>query len=181
MSTSYTPPATHHPKRCYCGRFGGGHIPGLRPPIKGDPACVGDAVKPHDAETCGACLAGATDGPPPDTARRAETGHGNYVVLSAQYQRNGGGGIGFFTGIVRALDGEMSGRVLQVTTLLSRDDGAVQYDQVPVFVTDPTNPTDPDGGFRGDNFVSVAWAVVDTVRDQWDDQIAELGARNPNR
>lgn len=118
---------------------------------------------------------------PPDTARRAQTGYGNYVVLSARYQRNGGGGIGFFTGLVRALDGEMAGRVLQVTTLLSRDHEAVQYDQVPVFVTDPTNPTDPDGGFRGDNFVDVAWAVVDTVGDQWDAQIAELGALNHNR
>lgn len=58
---TYTPPATWHPNRCYCGRFGGGHIPGLRAPIRGDKSCEGDRVRPHDESTCGACLAGATD------------------------------------------------------------------------------------------------------------------------
>lgn len=60
-SDAYTPPATWHPNRCFCGRFGGGHIPGLLAPIRGDKACEGDRVNPHDASTCGACLAGATD------------------------------------------------------------------------------------------------------------------------
>jgi hypothetical protein len=174
----YTPPATHHPRRCYCGRFAGGHIPGLLAPIASDPACVGDAVKPHDPETCGACLAGATDGPPPASARRADTGYGTYAVLSAQYHRNGSSGLGFFVGFVRGLDGEGAGRVLQVTTLLSRDSEATEYDAIPVFVTDPTDPTQK---FRGDNFVGVAWAVVDTVDDQWNARMAELAARNANR
>lgn len=177
----YTPPATWHPNRCYCGRFGGGHIPGLRAPIRGDKSCEGDQIRPHDPETCGACLAGATDGPPPASARRGDTGYGTFAVISAQYQRNGGGGIGFFTGLVRGLDGEYAGRVLQVTTLLSRDGEATQYDQIPVFVTDPTDPTNPGNKFRGDVFVDVAWAVVDTVDDQWNARMAELAARNANR
>lgn len=60
-SDAYTPPATWHPGRCYCGRFGGGHIPGLLAPIRSDKACEGDRVRPHDESSCGACLAGATD------------------------------------------------------------------------------------------------------------------------
>lgn len=177
-SDAYVPPATHHPRRCYCGQFAPGHAPGLLSRAGLAASCQGDAVEPHDPETCPACLAGATDGPPPATARRAETNYGTYVVLSAQYQRNGVGGLGFFTGLVRALDGEMVGRILQVTTLFSRDSEATEYDQIPVFVTDPTNLDDK---FRGDNFATVAWAVVDTVSDQWDARLAELEARNNNR
>lgn len=177
-STGYTPPATWHPNRCYCGRFGGGHIPGLRAPIRGDKACEGDAVRPHDASMCGACLAGATDGPPPATARHAATAYGNYAVVSAKYHRNGMGGIGFFVGTIHAIDGELAGRRLQLMTLLSRDSEATKYDAAPVFVTDPS---DPDAAFRGDNFVGIAWAVVDTVNDQWDARLAEMAARNANR
>lgn len=176
-SAGYTPPATWHPGRCFCGRFGGGHIPGLRAPIRGDKACEGDAVRPHDASTCGACLAGATDGPPPADARHAATPYGNYAVVSAKYHRNGQGGIGFFVGTIHAIDGELAGRRLQLMTLLSRDSEATEYDAVPVFVTDPS---DPDAAFRGDNFVGIAWAVVDTVHDQWDAHMAELEARNAN-
>jgi hypothetical protein len=177
-SAPYTPPATHHPRRCYCGQFAPGHAPGLLSRAGLAASCNGDAGQPHDPETCPACLAGATDGPPPASARRADTGYGTYAVLSAQYHRNGGGGIGFFVGFVRGLDGEGAGNVLQVTTLLSRDSEATEYDAIPVFVTDPT---DPDAKFRGDNFVGVAWAVVDTVNDQWDARMAELAARNANR
>lgn len=177
-SAGYTPPATWHPGRCYCGRFGGGHIPGLRAPIRGDKACEGDAVREHDPSTCGACLAGATDGPPPASARRASTPYGNYVVVSAKYHRNGQGGIGFFVGTIHAIDGELAGRRLQLMTLFSRDSEATKYDAVPVFVTDPS---DPDAAFRGDNFIGMAWAVVDTVNDQWDAQLAEMAARNAKR
>lgn len=60
-SAPYTPPATHHPRRCYCGQFGPGHAPGLisRGGLAG--SCNGDTAQPHDPETCPACLAGATD------------------------------------------------------------------------------------------------------------------------
>jgi hypothetical protein len=58
---SYSAPATWHPGRCYCGRFAGGHIPGLIAAIRADGSCEGDRVNPHDAATCGACLAGAID------------------------------------------------------------------------------------------------------------------------
>lgn len=177
---AYTPPATWHPNRCFCGRFGGGHIPGLRAPIASDPACVGDAVKPHDPETCGACLAGATDGPPPASARQAKTPWGTFAVVNAKYHRNGSSGIGFFVGTIYALDGEIAGRRLQLTTLLSRDSESTDYDGwgVPVFVVDPNNL---DETMRGDNLIAAAWAVVDTVRDQWDARMAELAARNANR
>lgn len=54
-------PATHHPRRCYCGRFAPGHAPGLVGRAAYDNSCAGDTSKPHDAATCPACLAGATD------------------------------------------------------------------------------------------------------------------------
>lgn len=97
---------------------------------------------------------------------------GAYEVLSASYQRNGGSGIGFFSGLVLVVDGEMTGRMLQVITLFSRDSEATEYDGVPVFVTDAAN--DLDLHFRGDNFVAVAWAIVDIVHEQWD---ADMAAR----
>lgn len=178
-SAPYTPPATWHPGRCYCAVFAGSHhVPGMRQVGLYGAVCKGDQVAPHDASTCPACLAGATDGPPPASARRAATGYGTYAVLSAEYHRNGVSGLGFFVGFVRGLDGEHAGRILQVTTLLSRDGEATEYDAIPVFVTDPTDPTQK---FRGDNFVDVAWAVVDTVDDQWEARMNELAARNANR
>jgi hypothetical protein len=65
---AYTPPATHHPKRCYCGQFAPGHAPGLLSRAGLAASCNGDTDTPHDASTCPACLAGATDGPAPDPA-----------------------------------------------------------------------------------------------------------------
>lgn len=56
---SYTPPRTYHPGRCYCGQFAPGHTPGLTP--RYGTACTGDTGVAHDASTCGACIAGATD------------------------------------------------------------------------------------------------------------------------
>ena len=58
---AYTPPATHHPKRCYCAQFAPGHAPGLLSRAGLAASCNGDADVPHDASTCPACLAGATD------------------------------------------------------------------------------------------------------------------------
>jgi len=58
-SDAYTPPATWHPGRCYCPKFAPGHIPGLEPRYGNE--CTGDTDVEHDASTCGACIAGATD------------------------------------------------------------------------------------------------------------------------
>jgi hypothetical protein len=53
---------TYHPGRCYCAVFAGGHhVPGMTQPGAYGTQCKGDRVAPHDASTCGACLAGATD------------------------------------------------------------------------------------------------------------------------
>jgi hypothetical protein len=61
-SDAYTPPATWHPGRCYCAVFAGAHhIPGMTQPGAYGTQCKGDRVAPHDASSCGACLAGATD------------------------------------------------------------------------------------------------------------------------
>lgn len=95
---------------------------------------------------------------------------GAYEVLSASYQRNGGGGIGFFTGLVLVVDGEGLGETLLITTLFSRDSEAEQYDGVPVFVTSADN--DLEQHFRGDNFIDAAWAIVDTVNEKWDVMLA---------
>lgn len=100
---------------------------------------------------------------------------GTYEVLSTSYQRNGGSGIGFFTGLVLVVDGEGKGQTLLITTLFSRDSEAPQYDGVPVFITSADN--DLEKHFRGDNFVEVAWAIVDTVNEQWDARLAALAAK----
>lgn len=62
-------PATVHPGRCYCPKFGPGHAPGLHGTWI---TCTGDQHLAHDAETCLACVAGATDAieaTPADMAR----------------------------------------------------------------------------------------------------------------
>lgn len=58
----YTPPATWHPGRCFCPKFAPGHTPGLESWGRGyDNECTGDTDVEHDASSCGACIAGATD------------------------------------------------------------------------------------------------------------------------
>jgi hypothetical protein len=96
--------------------------------------------------------------------------YGAYEVLSVSYQRNGSSGIGFFSGLVLVIDGEMTGQMLQVITLFSRDSEAVQYDGAPVFVTSADN--DLEQHFRGDNFIEVAWAIVDLMQEKWDVMLA---------
>lgn len=55
-------PPTYHPGRCYCAVFAGSHhVPGMRQVGAYGSVCKGDRVVPHDASTCPACLAGATD------------------------------------------------------------------------------------------------------------------------
>lgn len=58
-SVDYTPPATWHPGRCFCPKFAPGHTPGLEPRYGSE--CTGDTDVEHDASSCGACIAGATD------------------------------------------------------------------------------------------------------------------------
>lgn len=61
-SEAITPPPTYHPGRCYCAVFAGGHhVPGMRQVGAYGSVCKGDRVAPHDAATCRACIAGATD------------------------------------------------------------------------------------------------------------------------
>ena len=57
--SDYTAPTTHHPRRCYCPKFAPGHTPGLEPRYGNE--CTGDTDVEHDATSCPACLAGATD------------------------------------------------------------------------------------------------------------------------
>lgn len=95
---------------------------------------------------------------------------GAYEVLAASYQRNGSSGIGFFTGLVLVVDGEDVEQTLLITTLFSRDSEATQYDGAPVFVTNANN--DLDDHFRGDNFIEVAWAIVDVVQEKRDALLA---------
>lgn len=55
-------PSTYHPGRCYCAVFAGSmHAPGLVQVGLYGSRCKGDRVAPHDASTCGACIAGALD------------------------------------------------------------------------------------------------------------------------
>lgn len=96
--------------------------------------------------------------------------YGAYEVLAASYHRNGVSGIPFHAGLVLVVDGEDVGKTFQVVTLLSRDSEATQYDQVPVFVTSADN--DMEQHYRGDNFIAVAWAIVDTVHEKWDAMLA---------
>src|SRR5690606_24548325 len=98
--------------------------------------------------------------------KRVKAPYGECEVISAPYQRNGSSGIGFFVGLVLCVDGELEGQMLQVVTLFSRDSEATQYDGAPVFVTSADN--DLDKHYRGDNFIEVAWAIVDVVHEQWD-------------
>lgn len=96
--------------------------------------------------------------------------YGAYEVLAVSYQRNGSSGLGFFSGLVLVVDGEMTGQMLQVITLFSRDSEAVEYDGAPVFVTSADNNLDLH--FRGDNFIDVAWAIVDLMQEKWDAMLA---------
>src|SRR3546814_17851498 len=93
--------------------------------------------------------------------------YGAYEVLAVSYQRNGSSGLGFFSGLVLVVDGEMTGEMLQVITLFSRDSEATEYDGAPVFVTNANN--DLEQHFRGDNFLDVAWAIVDLMQEKWDE------------
>lgn len=102
--------------------------------------------------------------------KQVKAPYGVYEVLSASYQRNGSSGIGFFVGLVLCIEGERVGETLQVVTLYSRDSEATQYDGAPVFVTNANN--DLDDHFRGDNFIEVAWAIVDVVQEKWDALLA---------
>lgn len=104
--------------------------------------------------------------------KQVKAPYGTYEVLSAQYQRNGSSGLGFFVGLVLCVEGERLGDTLQVVTLFSRDSEATQYDGAPVFVTNANN--DLTDKFRGDNFIEVAWAIVDLVQEQWDADLASL-------
>src|SRR3546814_6274072 len=94
--------------------------------------------------------------------------YGAYEVLAVSYQRNGSSGLGFFSGLVLVVDGEMTGEMLQVITLFSRDSEATEYDGAPVFVTNANN--DLEQHFRGDNFIDVAWAIVDLMQEKWEDR-----------
>lgn len=62
VAAAATNPPTYHPGRCYCAVFAGSHhVPGMTQPGAYGTQCKGDRVAPHDASTCGACTAGATD------------------------------------------------------------------------------------------------------------------------
>lgn len=98
--------------------------------------------------------------------KQVKAPYGTYEVLAASYQRNGSSGIGFFVGLVMGVEGEGKGQMLQIVTLFSRDSEATEYDGAPVFVTDAAN--DLEQHFRGDNFIEVAWAIVDTMHERWD-------------
>lgn len=107
--------------------------------------------------------------------KQVKAPYGVYEVLSAEYQRNGSSGIGFFVGLALCVEGECAGETFQIVTLYSRDSEATQYDGAPVFVTNANN--DLTEKFMGDNFIEVAWAIVDTVNEQWDANLAALAAK----
>ncbi len=61
-AAAVTPPPTYHPGRCYCAVFAGSHhVPGMYQAGAYATQCKGDRVAPHDATSCPACIAGATD------------------------------------------------------------------------------------------------------------------------
>src|SRR3546814_5919343 len=94
--------------------------------LRGPPQSTrSDPLFPYS--TC--CRTGALMG------KQVKAPYGVYEVLSAEYQRNGGSGIGFFVGLVLCVEGDYVGETLHIVTLYSRDSEAPQYDGAPVFVT----------------------------------------------